>query len=238
TGSTLSALATEEGPLTTEGSIVGTVPYMSPEQLDGQEPDARADIFALGAVLHEMVTGQRAFTGKSQASLIAAILGSDPPPVSRVQPAAPPALDRVISKCLAKDPDDRWQSAHDLASELRWVAEGSRQPDPVRLPSARAGGRVFGWMGWLAAAALGVTAWTLARRSPEAPAATPAVTVALLPPPGIDYGFDVDQGPPALSPDGRHVAFVGLRRDGTQNLWVRDLSLPVPRELADTAGAS
>jgi len=236
-GSTISAMATEEGPLTTEGSIVGTVPYMSPEQLHGQEPDARADIFALGAVLHEMVTGQRAFTGKTQASLIAAILGSDPMPVSRLHPAAPPALDRVVAKCLAKDPDDRWQSAHDLASELRWVAESARQPDAARAHSSIRG-RLFGWLGWAAAAALAVAAFTLARRAPEAPAAAPLVTASLLPPLGTDYGFDVDQGPPALSPDGRRVAFIGLRRDGTQNLWVRDLSLPAPRELPDTAGAS
>jgi Tol biopolymer transport system component/predicted Ser/Thr protein kinase len=235
-GSTISAMATEEGPLTTEGSIVGTVPYMSPEQLDGQEPDARADIFALGAVLHEMVTGQRAFSGKTQASLIAAILGSDPPPVSRLQPAAPPALDRVVAKSLAKDPDHRWQSAHDLASELRWMAEGVRQPGPS--PSSPARGRMLGWLGWAAAAALAVTAGILARRSPEAPAGAPLVTASLLPPPGIDYGFDVEQGPPELSPDGRRVAFIGLRSDGTQSLWVRDLSLPAPRELADTSGAS
>jgi len=235
--STMSALATEEGPLTTEGSIVGTVPYMSPEQLHGEEPDTRADIFALGAVVHEMVTGQRAFTGKTQASLIAAILGSDPPAVSRLQPAAPPPLDRVVAKCLAKDPDDRWQSAHDLASELRWVAEAPRRD---AADGSAAPGRSQRWLGWAVAAALALVVAGLVaiRRAPEAPAAAPLVTTSLLPPPGIDYGFDVDQGPPALSPDARRLAFIGLRRDGTQSLWVRELWLPAPRELADTAGAS
>jgi eukaryotic-like serine/threonine-protein kinase len=234
--SALSALPTEDGPLTAEGSIVGTVPYMSPEQLQGQEPDARADIFALGAVLFEMVTGQRAFTGKTQASLIAAILGSQPEPVSRAQPLAPPALDRVVAKCLAKDPDERWQSAADLASELEWMTEARQRSDEPAPSATRS--RTYAWLGWGLAAALAVAAIVLARRSADAPAGPPLVTAALLPPPGIDYGFDVDQGPPALSPDGRRVAFVGLRRDGSQSLWVRDLSLPMPAELAETSGAS
>ena len=233
-GSALSALPTQDGPLTTEGSLVGTVPYMSPEQLEGKEPDARADIFALGAVLFEMVTGQRAFTGKTQASLMAAILTSDPTPVSALQPLAPTALDHVVGKCLAKDPDDRWQDAHDLASELNWIAEGGTA---VAAPPV-AGRRRREWLAWGAAAALAVAAIALARRSPEAPAMAPLVTAALVPPPGIDYGFDVDQGPPALSPDGRRLAFVGLRRDGSQSVWVRELSRPGAQELAETDGAS
>ena len=125
--SRLSALPTEDkSPLTAEGTIVGTLQYMAPEQLEGKEADARTDIFALGTVLYEMATGQRAFKGKSQASLIAAILASEPPPISSLRPMTPPALDRLVRTCLAKDPDERWQSARDLAQELEWIArEGS-----------------------------------------------------------------------------------------------------------------
>lgn len=143
-GSALSALATGERALTTEGFLVGTFQYMSPEQLEGKEPDARSDIFALGSLLYEMLTGQRAFTGKSQASLMAAILTSEPAPVSRLQPLTPAALDRVVAKCLAKDPDERWQSAHDLASELTWIAESSSSTvTPARLVTGRR------WNAWL-----------------------------------------------------------------------------------------
>jgi Tol biopolymer transport system component len=233
-GSALSALPTEDGPLTGEGRIVGTVPYMSPEQLEGKEPDARTDIFALGALLYEMLTGRRAFTGKTQASLIAAILTSEPAPVSRLVPLTPPALDHVVAKCLAKDSDHRWQSARDLAGELRWIAEAG----PAAVGPLVAGRRRGVWLGWVVAAALGIAALAALLRSPAAPPAAAVVTASLLPPPGIEYGFDVDQGPPALSPDGRRVAFIGLRRDGTQILWVRDLSLPMPAELAETSGAA
>ena len=121
--SAFTSLPTEARPLTTEGSIVGTFQYMAPEQLEGKEPDARTDIFAFGALLYEMATGRKAFTGKSQASLIAAILERDPPPISSLAPMSPPVLDRVVRTCLAKDPDDRWQNAHDLGNELRWIQE-------------------------------------------------------------------------------------------------------------------
>src|ERR1700719_1980878 len=121
-------------PLTAHGTIVGTFQYMSPEQTEGKEADARSDIFALGAVLYEMATGKRAFTGKSQASLVAAILASEPPPISMVHPMSPPALDRVVQGCLAKDPDERFQTIHDVKLQLKWIAEGGSQagvPAPV-----------------------------------------------------------------------------------------------------------
>ena len=117
--------------LTSPGMVLGTFQYMSPEQLDGQEADGRTDIFAFGTVLYEMLTGAKAFKGKSQASLIGAIMQADPPPVSRQQPLSPPALDRIVRTCLAKDPDERWQSAADLGRELRWIAEadaGGQRP--------------------------------------------------------------------------------------------------------------
>jgi len=127
-------------PLTAHGTVLGTFQYMSPEQLEGKEADARSDIFSLGAVLYEMASGRRAFTGKSQASIVAAILASEPQPISAVQPMSPPALDRVVRTCMAKDPDDRWQTAHDVKLQLQWIAEGGSQagvPAPVAARRSR-----------------------------------------------------------------------------------------------------
>jgi serine/threonine-protein kinase len=132
-----SALPTQARPLTEEGKIVGTYPYMAPEQLEGGKADTRTDIFAFGAVLYEMVTWQRAFEGKSRVSLIAAILSSDPRPISELQPMTPPLLERVVKRCLAKDPDERWQSAGDLAIELVWIAEGAAELGPAHPGSGR-----------------------------------------------------------------------------------------------------
>src|SRR5437763_2333190 len=117
----LTSTATEKKQLTEEGAIVGTFQYMAPEQLEGSDVDARTDIFALGAVLYEMATGRRAFAGKTRASLIASILTAEPPPIAAIQPTTPPSLDRVVRTCLAKDRDERWQSAHDVAVALRWA---------------------------------------------------------------------------------------------------------------------
>jgi eukaryotic-like serine/threonine-protein kinase len=123
-------------PMTKAGTVIGTVPYMSPEQLDGKEVDGRSDIFSLGAVLYEMVTGNRAFQGQSEFSVASAILRTDPPPISTLQPLTPPALERTIRVCLAKDPDERWQSASDLWNELRWISEGGSQSGAMTpLPS-------------------------------------------------------------------------------------------------------
>ena len=169
---TLSALPTEEGPLTAEGSVLGTFQYMAPEQLEGKEADARTDIFAFGAVLYEMATGQRAFTGKSQASLIA----GDPHvgAAAGLADSAPDAAGPrpVVAKCLAKDPDDRWQSAHDLASELKWIAEVGHGHRRRRVGSRRPW---RGWLAWGLAAALAIATTTLVWRSPKtAPSALPA----------------------------------------------------------------
>ena len=122
TGATMSA-ATPHTAMTEEGTIVGTFQYMSPEQVEGKELDGRSDIFSLGAVLYEMVTGKRAFEGKSHLSVASAILEKEPAPISSVKPLAPPVLDHAIRKCLAKSADERWQSASDLASELKWVSD-------------------------------------------------------------------------------------------------------------------
>ena len=144
--SSLTALPTQQG-LTQEGTILGTFQYMAPEQLEGREADGRTDIFAFGAVLYEMATGKKAFSAASQASLITAIMSAEPPAISAVQPMSPVALDRVVKTCLAKDPEDRWQSASDLKRELRWIGEGSQsgvlaQPASV---ARRRGGSGIAW---------------------------------------------------------------------------------------------
>src|SRR5262245_14446962 len=114
---------TKSESLTEEGMILGTLEYMAPEQVEAKETDTRTDIFALGVVIYEMATGRKAFEGDSKASLASAILTSEPPPITKIQPMAPPALERVVKRCLAKDPEERWQTARDLASELKWIAE-------------------------------------------------------------------------------------------------------------------
>jgi hypothetical protein len=130
-GQTLTDATPRPLPMTKMGTIIGTVPYMSPEQLEGKEVDARSDIFSLGAVLYEMVTGNRAFHGQSEFSVASAILHKDPVPISTLQPLTPPALERTIRVCLAKDADERWQSASDLWNELRWISEGGSQSGPM-----------------------------------------------------------------------------------------------------------
>src|SRR6202790_2460025 len=140
----LSQLPTANEPLTAQGTIVGTLQYMAPEQLEGREVDARTDIFAFGAVVYEMTTGKRAFEGKSQASVISAIMSSDPAPMTSLQPMTPPALDRVVKRCLAKETDERWQSANDLTNELKWIAEGDSQIGLAPTTSAK-GVRTLEW---------------------------------------------------------------------------------------------
>ena len=164
-------MTTEQSKLTGEGTIVGTIQYMAPEQLEGKEADPRTDIFSLGELIYEMATGKPAFSGKSRASLIAAILTAVPQPMAALQPMTPPALERVVKKCLAKDPDERWQSASDLASELNWIAEaGSQSTETGRGPVGR---RRWERTGWLLAAmffllmmAAGVALWKAGNAAP------------------------------------------------------------------------
>jgi serine/threonine protein kinase len=162
--------ATVSKPLTEEGTIVGTLQYMAPEQLEGKEADARSDIFSFGAVLYEMATGRRAFEGKAGVSVVAAILEKEPEPISAIKPMMPPALERVVKKCLAKDPDARWQCAADLRDELKWITEAGSQagvPAPV---TARRRIRERVW--WPVAAlllvllaVLGIATWRLATKT-------------------------------------------------------------------------
>ena len=135
--------------LTEKGAVVGTVQYMSPEQLEGKESDARADIFAFGAVVFEMITGKRAFDGKTRISVMSAVMECDPPPVSSLQPTVPSSLDHVIQRCLAKDPDQRWQTARDLMLELQWIADAGSD---VGVPASVAAGRRRRELRWKAAA--------------------------------------------------------------------------------------
>src|SRR5712671_4483683 len=139
----LSELPTAKDPLTAQGTIIGTLQYMAPEQVEGKDVDARTDIFAFGTVVYEMATGKSAFYGKSQASLIAAILEHEPPSMSSLQPMTPLALDRVFKRCLAKDPDDRWQTARDLYFELRSISETSSHDVDRLPPTFRSKGRVW-----------------------------------------------------------------------------------------------
>jgi len=157
---TLTGTPTQKSPVTEQGTIVGTFQYMSPEQIEGKELDSRSDIFSFGAVLYEMFTGKRAFEGKSQISVASAILEKDPAPITSVKPTRPPALDHAICRCLAKDPEQRWQTARDLALELKWIAEKGPQlgaPAPfVALGSIR------GRLGWAGAALTALVLFGLA----------------------------------------------------------------------------
>ena len=143
-----SEVPTKMGVLTQEGAVPGTIQYMAPEQLEGKQADARTDIFSLGEILYEMATGKKAFAGNSKASVITAILSTEPPPISTVQPLAPPALEHVVRKCLAKDPEERWQNARDLSGELKWISESGSHPTtttgPVTIP--RRSKERFAWI--------------------------------------------------------------------------------------------
>ena len=219
-------------PLTAQGMVVGTFQYMSPGQLEGKEADARSDIFALGAVLYEMAAGKRAFTGKTQASIIASILASDPQPISAVQPMSPPALDRVVRTCLAKDPDERWQTAHDVRLQLEWIAEaGSKAGVPAPVVARRRMSQKLAWalaaMAIAAAIALGV-GFVL-----RAPAPVHPIRVSILPP--AQHAFDPLSI--ALSPDGTKLAFVASGTGKAPQLWVRPLDSTAAQPLAGTDDA-
>ena len=234
----LSDLPTASDPLTAKGTIVGTLQYMAPEQLEGKDVDARTDNFAFGAVVYEMATGKKAFEGTSQASVIGAILKDDPPPVSSLQPMAPPALDRVVKKCLAKEPEKRWQAASDVCDELKWIADIGSQVAFSRThatKSVRLLGRRELILGsgasLLAAAVTGVAAWRL-KPSPSQPVTRAVIT---LPPSQQLAGFE--NGPAlALSPNGALLAYVA-RQDGMQQLYLRTMDSLDARPIPGTEGA-
>jgi len=227
-----SMLPTTPPNLTAQGTILGTFQYMAPEQLEGQEADARTDIFALGAVVYEMVTGRKAFEGKSQASLIGAILKDTPAPISSVQPIAPPALDRIVSTCLAKDPEERWQSARDLSRELKWVAD--RRYAPPEAGGSRRSGRpaAIAVAGAVAALLATVVAGALYLRRPSV--VDPfVVRFAIAPPSNATLVSSIGSSSMALSPDGRFIVFVASGAGSGNTLWVRSLDAVQPRRLVN-----
>ena len=228
----LSMLPTTPPNLTQQGTILGTFQYMAPEQLEGQDADARTDIFAFGAVLYEMLTGRRAFAGKSQASLIGSILKDEPAPPSTVRPITPKALDRIVATCLAKDPDDRWQTTRDLQRELTWVSQGHSGATTDSTSSAVAVPvRVRGTRRFLAPA-LVAAAIVLAAAAGWALRTSPALSVTqfeVLAPPGM--AFVGGNGVPrfAVSPDGQSVIFQAGPPGGPWSLWLRRFDTVTPR---------
>ncbi len=215
-----SHVETQAASLTAEGSMLGTLPYMSPEQVEGHEADARSDIFAFGVVLYELIAGTRPFTGKTQANLVASILKEEPRPLFEMQPRTPRGLAEVVRTCLEKDPEKRWQSARDVRHALRWMAA---EPPPS-IPARSV--RVWQWLAVLMAAiALGIGAWVF---RPTAPGSLSRFEAPV--PENVTPYDDV-----SVSPDGRKLVFAATAQDG---LWLRDFDALEWRRLPGTEGAS
>jgi len=239
------AAAAASGALTSEGAIIGTFQYMAPEQLEGVEADARADIFAFGAILYEMVTGRKAFEGKTAVSLITSILRDEPPLVATLVPVAPRALDRLLKACMAKDPDTRLRSTHDLSLQLKWLAEGDAHaaPEHVTAPShanapAARPSRSLGVTGVIggALAVAAVAAAILAVRLMRQPPPTAAEQIQFTMPAPENSAFSL-QPTFAVSPDGRQIAFVATT-PAAPMLFVRSLGSLTVRPLPGTEQAT
>jgi Tol biopolymer transport system component len=228
--SSLTALPTAAENLTQEGTILGTFQYMAPEQLEGREADARSDLFAFGCVLYEMATGKKAFSGKSQASLIGAIMHSDPPSIGSIQPMTPPALEKVIKGCLVKDPDERWNTAHDVKLQLQWIAEGGSQAGvPAPVAARRRSREKLAW----AVAAAAITAVAIlgigfVRRAPAKPH---LMRFEIPTPEGVTI---IDA--PRISPDGRTLAFNATDSSGKTRIWLRPFNALTAQPLSGTEG--
>jgi serine/threonine protein kinase/Tol biopolymer transport system component len=223
-------------PLTTAGSIVGTMPYMSPEQIEGKDVDARSDIFAFGAVLYEMATGKRPFAGKSQISLASSILEKDPEPISAIQPSTPPAFEHVLTTCLQKNPEERFQTAHDVKLELQWIA-ADRSASAAALPQVPSlTGERLGWaIAMLIAVALALVGGSFIHHSRSSQQSIRTVINA---PDKTTLNLTGDAaGPLVLSPDGARIAFAATGADGKTALWVRPLNSLDARALPGTDGA-
>jgi Tol biopolymer transport system component len=225
-------------PLTAQGTVVGTFQYMSPEQVEGKDADARSDIFALGAVLYEMATGKRAFAGKTTASVVAAILASEPQPISSIRPMSPPALDRVVKTCLAKDPDERFETVHDVKLQLKWIAEGGSQagvPAPVVAQRKNRERILWAASGLLLAASVAL----LVIHFGQTKTARQAIHVYIPAPEKSTFAFVGDlTGPLVISPDGTRLVFAARDGDGKQLLWVRPLQAAASQPLGGTEGAT
>lgn len=227
-----SQLPTADPSLTTEGSIMGTIPYMAPEQLEGKEIDSRTDLFSFGAVLYEMITGQRAFKGNNQASLIAAILTSEPPPISNFQTLTPTGLEHFLKRCLAKKPEERWQTARDALLELKWISgKATKSVDGVPNVELKKKRERF----WIAATTfLAILSAVLAYAhfSRTTPALQP-VRFSVQPPTKDGFSNTI-----ALSPNGRNLTFVAPNPDGLDVLWIRPLDAIDSHAIPGTEGAA
>ena len=239
---TISQIQSANQPITAQGAIVGTLLYMAPEQLEGKETDARTDIFAFGTVVYEMATGKKAFEGKSQASIIAKILESEPPPISSLQPMTPPALDHAVKKCVAKEPADRWQSASDLHDELKWIAEAGSQS---AAPEATTVGRARLLRRWalvsslaclIAATITGFAVWKLKPTLVPLRQTVTRFVISLLPGEELSRGAGA-ASPVALSPDGTQLVYSAIQ-GGSPQLYVRSLDSLQDKPIAGTEGAS
>jgi len=233
------------------GVLTGTVPYMAPEQLEGREADARSDLFAFGAVLYEMVTGRRAFPGESQASVIAAILEHDPPPISTLQPLTPSTLDRIVKKCLAKDPEDRWQTTRDLVDGLKWIAGATSTNVTVATPQRRQMPLTWKAIVALAATCLLLIAAPVAiinrlRPPGSTPSGGASVRFEIAPPVGAAFGnshaspglgVNAETTLFTLSPDGSRLAFLTTEPSGRRGIWLRPMSKLEPKLILGTEGA-
>lgn len=230
--------ATMTEPLTDKGTIVGTFQYMAPEQLEGAEADARTDIFAFGAVLYEMATGNRAFTGRSRASLITSIMTASPVPICEVQPMNPPALDHIVRSCFAKDPDDRIQTAHDLRLQLEWIAEGGSQAGvPVPVASHRKKQQRLAWSLVVIFGAISVAMTVGYVRESFEP--KPVIRSSITAPEAARFdSVGLTAGAFQLSPDGKRAAFVASGADGMNRIWVRSLDRVDATPLTSTIGAT
>jgi len=222
-------------PITAQGHIVGTFQYMSPEQVEGKEADARSDIFALGAVLYEMATGKRAFEGKSAISVASAILEKEPEPISKAQPLSPPALEHVVKTCLAKDAEERWQSAADVARQLHWISQSGSQAGVSALPvkARRQRWERVAWGAVVVGLLAAVVTLVVAALRPG-----PPLRAELVAPAGVSFDFMGDtSAPPVLSPDGTQLVFGGHTAKEAQALWVRTLATGAVQRLAGTERA-
>jgi hypothetical protein len=218
-------------PGTQEGTIVGTFQYMSPEQVEGKEVDGRSDIFSLGAVLYEMLTGHRAFTGKTQLSVASAILEREPEPLTKVKPLTSPALERVVERCLAKNPDERWQTACDLASELTWIGAGGGQGAGASGEKPATHMLQRAWLAWLVS---GVLAALLVSGAVWWGSSKPAEQVKFFAAP---LGFAAKDM--AISPNGHTVAVVGFNEAEHKNaLWLYELGERGAKSVPGTEDAS
>ena len=229
-------LSLDQGKLTAEGALLGTLEYMAPEQLEGKEADARTDIFALGTLMFEMATGQKPFAGSSQASLIASILTHEPPPVSSVRYDAelPPALDHIIERCLAKNPADRWQTARDVKLELEWIARAGSDATRALSWLRRRRRATIAWAA--AVLAIGVVAIGAMRLTVREAPAEEVTRFVVTPPAGTLISASENNTRMALSPDGRLLAFVATTK-GREQLWIHSMREGAARPLEGTEGA-